>query len=177
MEKREQLEQGLAKLPLMQYAFFKPGELTFTQRVRAICETECPMYATTWACPPAVGTVEECRARCLQYHEALMLSTVTEVADIENLTETLATRAGHEAVTRQAVALLEGLGYETYTLSTEACALCDHCAYPDGPCRHPEKMYPCVESHGILVTELAERCGMDFFNGNLVTWYSLVFYR
>ena len=29
----------------------------------------------------------------------------------------------------------------------------------------------------ILVTALADRLDMNFFNGNLVTWYSLIFYR
>ena len=62
-------------------------------------------------------------------------------------------------------------------LSTEACAICAHCAWPDGPCRHPERMFPCIESHGILVTELAEKCGLEFFNGNLVTWFSLLFFK
>lgn len=41
----------------------------------------------------------------------------------------------------------------------------------------PGKMFPCVESYGILVTALADRLDMNFFNGNLVTWYSLIFYR
>ena len=96
------------------------------------------------------------------------------IADME---ETLATRAGHEAVTHEAEALLKVQGCETMALSTEACAICDHCAYPAGPCRHPDQMYPCVESHGILVTAIAEQLGLEFFNGNLVTWYSLVFYK
>lgn len=66
---------------------------------------------------------------------------------------------------------------DIYVLSTEACAICDHCAWPDGPCRHPDRMFPCVESHGILVTDLAERHGIDFLAGsNLVTWFSLLFY-
>lgn len=177
MLNRENLEAALAELPLLQYAFCSPADLTFTDRVRHVCEAECPMYHTTWACPPAVGTMEECRERCLGYEGVLILSTVTEVRDIADMEETLATRAGHEAVTHEAEALLKAQGCETMALSTEACAICDHCAYPAGPCRHPDQMYPCVESHGILVTAIAEQLGLEFFNGNLVTWYSLVFYK
>ena len=62
-------------------------------------------------------------------------------------------------------------------LSTEACAICEQCAYPGGPCRHADKMYPCVESHGILATEIAEKYGIDFFDGKIVTWFSIIFYR
>ena len=136
------------------------------------------MYGTTWACPPAVGTVEECRARCLRYPQALYLTTLTEVSDIADLEETLATRAPHEAVTRQALEILHQEVQECMVLSTEACAICEHCAYPDAPCRHPDRMFPCVESHGILVTDLAEKHGIDFLaGGNIVTWFSLILYR
>lgn len=174
---REKLEQQLAELPLYQYMFLTPGDLTFTERVRHICQTECPMYNTTWACPPAVGTVEACREKCLKFTSMLVISTITEVSDIANIDETLATRAPHEAVTHQVTELVRAqTGGEVYALSTEACAICEKCAWPDAPCRHPERMCPCVESHGILVTELAEKFGLDFVNGNYVTWYSLIFY-
>ena len=63
MMKREWLEAKLAELPLYQYAFVRTSELTFSDRVRYICRTECPMYGKSWACPPAVGELEECRSR------------------------------------------------------------------------------------------------------------------
>lgn len=171
------LEQQLSQLPLFQYEFYSTEELIFTDRVRHICKTECPMYGKTWACPPAVGSVEDCRTKCLAFPEFLLVSTVTEVADVENMEETLATRADHEAVTRQVTELVKAQGCEVMTLSTEACAICEECTYPEGFCRHPELMFPCVESHGILVTELCERMGVEFFNGNVVTWFSLIFFR
>ena len=174
---REKLERALAELPLFQFAYVDTKDLVFTRRVRTICERECPMYNTTWACPPAVGTVEECRARCLAYPEALVITTVTEVSDIANLGETLATRAPHEKIAHQVAALLRGQGQQVMVLSTEACAICDRCAWPNSPCRHPEQMFPCIESHGILATDLAEKCGLDFFNGNIVTWFSLLFFK
>ena len=171
------VEQQLSQLPLFQYEWITTDELVFSDRVRWICQTQCPMYNSTWACPPAVGTVEECRARCLSYPQALMMTSITEVSDIANLEETLATRAPHEELTRQVRDLIAAQGAQTYTLSTEACAICKSCAYPDAPCRHPEKMFPCVESQGILVTDLAEKYGMDFMNGNIVVWFSLILFR
>ena len=174
---KELLEQQLSELPPFQYAFFPTEELTFTERVRHICNEECPMYGKTWACPPAVGTVGECQSKCLAFPEFLLISTVTEVDDIANLEQTLATRADHEAITHEVAELVKAQGCETMTLSTEACAICEECAYPNEPCRFPDKMFPCVESHGILVTELCERFGIEFFNGNIVTWFSLIFFR
>ena len=174
---KARIEQQLLELPLFQYDWMETSELVFSERVRWICQTQCPMYNTTWACPPAVGTVEECKARCLSYPHALYLTTLTEVSDIANLEETLATRAPHEAITREALAILKPHVKDVMALSTEACAICEHCAYPDAPCRHPELMFPCVESHGIIVTALAEKEGIDFYGGNLVTWFSLLLFR
>ena len=171
-------EAQLAELPLYTYGFYDTSELVFTDRVRKVCEQECSMYNKSWACPPAVGTVAECKARCDRFPRFLMISTITEVRDIANLEETLATRAGHEDMTRRVRDMLRAETGEVYVLSTESCAICRQCAWPGGLCRHPERMFPCVESHGILVTDLAERHGIDFLAGsNLVTWFSLLFYR
>ena len=175
---RNRLEMQLSELPLYQYAFINTKDLMFSERIRWICEHECPMYGKTWACPPAVGSVEECEARCRQFEEALLIATITEVSDIANIEETLATRAPHEEITRQVHEMVREQAGETMVLSTEACAVCESCAWPDTPCRHRDKMFPCVESHGIVVTDLAEKTGIDFYaEGNLVTWFSLIFYR
>ncbi len=175
---RARFEEKLAELPLFQYEFIDPAELTFSQRIREVCKSECPMYGASWACPPAVGSVEACRARCLSYPHALLMTSVVDVSDITNLEETLAARAPHEALTHEVRALLLDCGAEdVYALSTEACALCERCAYPDAPCRHPDRMFPCVESHGIVVTEIAEKYGIDFLQGNTIVWFSLLFYR
>ena len=176
---KEKLESALAELPLYTYQFITPDALEFTERVRFVCQLECPMYGKTWACPPGVGSVEECHGKCKSYVNCLMISTITEVQDITNITEALATRAPHEEVTNQVRDLMRQQGIEPYILSTEACAICERCAYLDGkPCVHPERMHPCVESHGINVLGLLEDLGLAFQYGeNVVTWFSLLFYN
>ena len=62
---RALLERQLRELPIVQYEFFPTEQLVFSDKVRYICETECPQYNTTWACPPAVGSVAACREGCL----------------------------------------------------------------------------------------------------------------
>ena len=64
---RAKLEKGLAELPLLGYFFIDPRKLEFSDRVRTVCREECPRYGKTWACPPAVGTVENCRCKCTAF--------------------------------------------------------------------------------------------------------------
>ena len=174
----ELLESQLAELPLYGYFFIDPKALEFSERIRWICGNECPMYNKTWACPPAVGSVESCKATCLRHENCLMIATITEVQDISDLEETLATRPEHEQITNQVREMMLQQGVEPYILSTEACTVCERCAWQDGqPCRHPRRMHPCVESHGINLIPVLEENGMEFqFGGNVVTWVSLLFY-
>ena len=175
---REILEEKLADLPLYIYDFIDPKDLEFSDRIRWICEHECPMYGKSWACPPGVGSVPECRKKCLGYENCLMISTIAEVNDISDINETLATRPGHEKVTNQVRDLMREQGVNPYVLSTEACTICERCAILDGlPCRVPEKMHPCVESQGINIIPVLESRGLEFqFGTNVVTWISLLFY-
>ena len=175
---RELLEAQLSELPLYIYDFFDPRELEFSSRIRWICEHECPMYGKSWACPPGVGTVDTCRQVCMAYDHCLLISSIVEVRDIADMEETLATRPDHEALTEQVRELMQAQGVDPFILSTEACTVCDRCAILDGqPCRFPEKMHPCVESHGINVVDVLEKRGLEFqFGANVVTWISLLFY-
>ena len=174
----ERLEAELMELPLLGYFFVDPKSLEFSDRIRWICENECPMCNKTWACPPAVGTVASCKEKCYSYENCLMIATITEVEDIANLEETLDTRPDHEAITNDVVAMMAQQGVNPYVLSTESCAECERCAYLDGePCRFPERMHPCVESHGINLIPTLEENGIEFqFGCNVVTWVSLLFY-
>lgn len=176
---RNLLDEQLSQLPLYIYTYIDPAALEFSPRIRHICQSECPMYGRTWACPPGVGEVSECEKKVRGYKNCLMLGTITEVADIADINTCLATRGDHEEVTNQVRDLMRRQGVEPYILSTEACAICQRCAYLDGePCRKPERMHPCIESHGInLIPTLEENALEFFYGGNIITWYSLLFYN
>lgn len=168
----------MAELPLYTYFYIAPQSLEFSERIRHICKSECPMYDKTWACPPAVGEVAQCQEKCLSYQNCLVIGTIVEVEDATDIEKTLLTRSDHEKLTNQVRDLMREQGVQPYILSTEACAICERCAWLDGlPCRMPGKMHPCVESHGINIIPTLEKNGLDFIYGtNLVTWYSLLFF-
>ena len=176
---REKLEAQLSELPLYVYFFIDPKGLEFSDRIRWICANECPMYGKSWACPPGVGEVAHCKGKCLGYNSCLMVGTITETESIASLEETLKTRPEHEAITNQVRDMFRQQGIEPYILSTEACAVCERCAVLDGePCRKPERMHPCLESHGINLIPTLEENGLEFqYGGNIITWYSLLFFN
>ena len=176
---REKLEQQLNELPLYVYAYIDPKTLDFSDRIRYICKAECPMYGKTWACPPAVGQVSECKKRCESYTSCLLVGTITQVVGEPSMEQSLSTRPEHEKLTNQIRDFFREQGVEPYVLSTEACAACERCAYLDGlPCRLPDRMNPCLESHGINIIPTLEENGLDFIFGlDVITWYSLLFFN
>lgn len=176
---RKKVDAALTQLPLYVCEYIDPKDIVFSEKVRWICEKECPMYAKTWACPPAVGTVEECKEKCLSYNRCLLIGSVQEIEQSYSMEKALSTRPAHEELTRQTAKAFTDQGVSPYILSTEACAECESCTFPEGkPCRHPDRMHPCVESHGINLIPTLESLGLDFRYGNhVITWYSLLFFN
>lgn len=174
----EGLEEYITQFPVFEYQLINTEQLHFTERVRIICEQECERYNTTWACPPAVGTLEECKIKCLNFDRGFFFSSVAEVSDIMDMKALLDTRKAHEDITGAIGKYIEEQGYTSYILSTESCDICDKCTYPDGPCRFPDIMHPCLESHGIVVMDIVEKLGMTYnLGGNAVLWFSLILFR
>ena len=158
---RQKFEEFISQYPIYEYRLLDTQNIRIEERVRTICRQECTRYGSTWACPPAVGTLEECEKRIKKYPQAVFFSSVAEVSDLMNMEEMLSTRDAHEELTCEVAKFLQGEGFETFTLSTESCDLCEHCAYLDGkPCRFPERMHPCLESHGVVANELVEKHSM-----------------
>lgn len=172
-------EAFVSQYPIYEYRILSAEEIHTYPRVREICRTECERYGSTWACPPATGTVEECEKRIHSYSQGILFSSVAEVSDLLNMKEMLATRRAHEDLSTAVGEYMKEQGYEVLILSTESCDLCGECAYKKGePCVHPERMHPCLESHGVVVYDLAVEHGMDYqLDGNVILWFSLVMFR
>ena len=167
-------------IPFFEYRVLDTGDIksTVTLYARSV-NRNVNVMESTWACPPAVGELSECEKKIRSYPKAVFFSSVAEVSDIMNMKEMLSTRMEHEALTEKVRDFLEGEGYETFTLSTESCDFCERCAYLDGkPCRFPEHMHPCLESYGVVVSEIVEKEAMEYnLGGNTILWFSMVLIR
>ena len=162
----DKFEDFIAQYPIFEYRILNTGDLSVEERVRIVCQQECERYGSTWACPPAVGTLKECEERIRKFGQAVFFSSVAEVSDLMNMQEMLQTRAAHEELTTEVARFLKEQGFETFTLSTESCDICEDCAYP------------CLESHGVVVSEIVEKQQMEYnLGGNTILWFSMVLFK
>lgn len=172
-----ELERDILAFPLMQYQFFKTEEIEFSKSVRYICEHECEHYGKSWACPPNVGTIDECVEECRNYTDCLIFSSVVEVSDNLNFEECLKAKDEHEEITYEIAKIFREKTPSPLVLST-GCTLCADCTYPDSACRFPERAFATIESHGIMLVPIAEKYGLSFdCVGNIVTYFSLIFFN
>ena len=67
MTLHEQIREAVLKTGFTACGAVPRTSLVFHPEIRALCEgNACRSYHTSWACPPAVGTLDECRARVEQ---------------------------------------------------------------------------------------------------------------
>ena len=169
---------ALKNIGIHSFGILPSSRIAFDPEVRKICEGNlCRLYGKTWACPPAVGTDAQCRARCLSYEKALVFHAVYSLEDpfdYEGM------QRGH----REFKALCDRLYFlakkhlpEFLLLSNEGCNRCQTCTYPKSPCRYPEMLFPSLEGYGIYVSELAARASLSYNNEpNTVTYFGMLLY-
>jgi predicted metal-binding protein len=171
------IESFVYDYPVCEFYYLSPDELVFSDKVRYICELDCPHYGKSWACPPAIAPIDRCIEECGAYAHVFLFTSVAEVPDAMDFTACLAARRDHELMTLALRKKFEEYFGKVLALST-GCMLCDECACPGAPCRRPEERLSTIESHGILVMETASRLGVTLDCGNtVVTYISLIFFN
>lgn len=164
-----------------QWGVVAAGDIPFSGAVREACEQNvCRRYGTTWACPPAVGTVEQCRARCLEYDCLLVFTGLYRLEDSFDFEGMQAGHADFQAMCgRVAGGIKAQSGGGAYpVLTNEGCARCAACTWPELPCRFPEQLQHSIEGYGILVSELAKKARVNYINGpNTVTYFGGVLFK
>lgn len=175
----EFLKDKIHEADVFEYGFVNPADLEYRQTIRDICELNtCKCYGTTWACPPAVGTVEECRERCLQYDSMMAFSGLCLLEDSFDFEGMKKGMSDFKDVAHRLGEILRPHLGRFQVLSNESCNQCSKCTYPDAPCRFPETLHHSIEGYGILVSDLAQRADVTYNNGpNTVTYFGAVLFN
>lgn len=173
----EQLD--LNEIGIHQGNVIRTDQIVFRDEARKYCEQNaCRQYGVTWACPPAIGTYEECVRTCLEYPSMYLFSVKTELEDSLDWDGILTAVEEFPTVCDRLKEALKGKLADVLILSNEGCKRCEKCTYPDAPCRSPELFYPALEGYGIMVAETAKVAGINYTNGkDTVTFFGAVLFR
>lgn len=171
-------KSDLKEIGIHEYGIIPTVEIPFEPEIRKICENDvCRLYGTTWACPPAVGTVKECRARCLQYKTAMVFNAVYSLEDSFDYEGMMQGHSAFKDVCDRLYELVKPWLHEFLLLSNEGCKRCKICTYPSAPCRQVKRLFPSLEGFGIHVAKLDNCADIKYINGqNTVTYFGMLLY-
>ena len=176
-ETKDKVESFIYNYPICEYYFLELDDLIFSDKVRYICEQECRRYNHSWACPPAIPPISQCIEECHKYNSVFLFTSVAEVFDCLNFEECLEAKRAHEQMSYEIREEFKERFGDVLALTT-GCKICDECTYPNEPCRHPDKRLSTIESHGILIMQIANELGICYDCGNnMVTYFSLIFFN
>lgn len=152
--------------------------LEYNEWIREICRNnDCHNYNTSWACPPAVGTLEECRIRCEQYRHMILFDKVYDLKGDYDMDKVISAMQDFKDVVDRFDSLVSGMLEKKLILSNEGCGRCRECTWPDEPCRFPDKLHHSIEGYGLDIVKLSEQAGLNFNNGpGTVTFFGALLY-
>jgi len=52
------------------------------------------------------------------------------------------------------------------------CTKCKVCTYPDAPCRFPKQAFSSMEAYGMLVTQVCQANGLQYYYGDCTIAYT-----
>ena len=157
------------------------SEIRFDARFRELCENNaCGSYGRNYMCPPAVGSLEDCKRGILTYEQALIIETIHPIEDPLDYEGMMDGGRIHDEHVNKVWDYIKdsknAVGYkELKILSAGGCRICHKCGIIDNaPCRAPEKAVSSIEAHCIDVAHLTTAHGLNYINGeNTVTYVAL----
>jgi predicted metal-binding protein len=142
------------------------GTLRPRAEVRDMCGADkCGHYDKSWMCPPACGSLDEYEKRIREYSSGLIVQTTGELDDdfdYESMAET-GRRQGRLFATFKGTLTLEYP--RVLALGNGCCELCEECAYPNAPCRHPDDATQSMEAFGLVVSDVCRENGLGYYYG------------
>ena len=174
---REETAEFISQFSIYQYAFIKPEEAFFSDKTVKECR-KCANYRTSWSCPPAIVSFSRCKRECLSYEDVFVFSCLSDRKTEKDAKLSAQFVREHARITDFTSEFFRSRGVETYVLTSDRCMICEKCTFPKSACRHPDRMHPCIESHGIKMSDLLARCDMDsFFEEGYTVRFSLIFIK
>jgi predicted metal-binding protein len=173
------LREKLSNAGVYEYGIVDPREVEFSEEIRALCEeNQCCRYGAIWACPPAVGTVDECRERARNFNTMVVFSGKFDIKDSYDFEGMISSLEDFKKIAQQLVEEVRPVLDSYLMLANEGCDTCENCTYPDKPCRFPDKVCGSITGYGISVSKLAAQAGIRYNNGeNTVTYFGALLFN
>jgi len=149
------------------YANLDVDTLEFQQEIRDMCNPEqCNRYDKSWSCPPACATLDEIRARVMEYKTGILVQTVGEIEDSLDWDGIMDAGRQHKENFGRMKAVIKEKHPTVFAMGAGECKVCNECTYPDNPCRYPDEMETSMEACGLFVSKVCSDNDLDYNYGS-----------
>ena len=147
--------------------------LVFMPEVREMCSADrCNRYGKNWRCPPGCGSIEEAAAEASNYAFGLLVQTTGHMEDDFDYETIEETSKKHKINFASLVAKLRKRYVKILPMGAGTCEICEKCAYPDAPCRFPDRAISSMEAYGLWVSKVCELSGIPYNYGKRTLTYT-----
>lgn len=145
-------------------AFIDPKQIPVVPGFRMFCEeNRCGKYGANYSCPPDAGTVEELRDKLQAEEKAIVLTSHWAMDGYDDTEAVAFARKAHNSAIRRILDAMREGGWNGFAAGSGGCSLCNPCKKVLGePCAFPDKRISCISAFCVNVTELAQKCGLEF---------------
>ena len=169
----KELEEMGKKAGFSHVALLKSDSIQLMPEVREMCKNNtCHMYAKRWSCPPGCGDLEVCRKKIEKYREGIIVQTVGKLEDPLDGETMMETEAVHKQNFYEFEKMLRERWPGMLPIGAGCCTKCKTCTYPDAPCRFPEQAFSSMEAYGMLVTQVCQANGLEYYYGPCTIAYT-----
>ena len=166
------LVQIVKEIGFTDAALISPSDLIPLAEVRNMCAVDrCGAYGKKWTCPPHCGTLEECTERIRSRTQGVVMLSVTKLEDSFDLEGMQEAGKVHQKLFAKAADTLRKEFPDLLPLGAGGCSICETCTCPDEPCRFPDRLFVPMEAYGLLVSDVCNRCGLKYYNGEVTVTY------
>ncbi len=134
-------------------ALVSTDKIVFNPAFRLMCEQNlCSRYATTYACPPDCGSVDEMKQRVLEYPYAIVTKSAQPLTNWRNEQLLEHAKGRHNQGMLAIVRQFHNWQIDCLFCGAGPCDLCKPCrlSYREA-CPHPNNRYSCLSAYCIDV--------------------------
>jgi len=171
---QNELTSYITELGATGIGFVDVCDIKINDEFRGLCENNaCGNYGRNYMCPPAYGTMDECRAVAKSYQKAVVVQLIHELEDSFDFEGMQLGAKKHSDIVRSIKQHFEkNYSKDILALAAGGCSLCETCGIiTNTPCPNPELTMASVEGYGMDVTQLAALAGMPFKWGEPRVYY------
>ncbi|GHS93577.1 hypothetical protein AGMMS50276_04410 [Synergistales bacterium] len=169
---RELVERAI-KYGFSHASLLDASTLTVRSEVRDMCRADkCQMYDKNWMCPPACNDLSDNASRVTEYKSGLIVQTTGILEDDFDYDSMMAANDRQQKLFASFRDELKAEYPKLLALGNGSCRICEACAYPDSPCRFPERAVSSMEAFGLVVSDVCTKNDLGYYYGPKTITYT-----